>query len=172
MQDVMWFDLEACSLDYQEEAPFRFRYEATTRAPPARVFEILATFEEQPRWGIEYERMDWASPAPHGVGSIREIAMLDVSVKERFLAWEPGRRFAINVIAMSRPLVTHFVQDILLEETTTGGTRIQWSVYYTPAPESRAVHLPERFHFGRFFENAVNGLAQYADATPAATVTS
>jgi hypothetical protein len=54
---------------------------------------------------------------PHGVGAEREIEP-KLTVKERFLAWEPGKRLTFTVFAIAP--VVDAMEDMLLSCTARG----------------------------------------------------
>lgn len=158
----MWFPLEHQDLRFVDRAPNKLEFTAVVPAPPARVFEILSTAERQREWFQDFVADRWTSPPPHGVGSTREIELKMLSVKERFLAWEEGKRLAFAVDAITIPLVKAMLEDMQLEPSGEGSTRLAWRVYYRPSLAMRLVHPVGRAIFGRMFKASVDGLARYA----------
>ena len=157
----MWFDLHPAELDYADRAPFRIRAEAYVHAPPHRVFEIV-TGEAMERWLPEFVALRWTSPEPYGVGATRELDLRTLKVKERVLAWEPGRRFAFAITAASLPLLGQMIEDVHLEPIAARVTLLRWNVHYAPRSPLRALHPLARGLVGRLWTGAVKNIAAYA----------
>ena len=131
-------------------------------ASAARTFEILSTGEGQREWFQDFVAVRWTSSPPHGVGATREIELKMMSVKERFLVWEPGRRLTFAIDAITVPLVQGMVEDMQLEPLSDCSTRLRWHVYYNPSWIMRAAHPVGRNVFARMFRVSIDGLAKYA----------
>jgi hypothetical protein len=162
----MWFDVEAVPLSFTERAPFRFENEAVIRASPERVFAIVATGERQIDWFKDFVDNRWTSPEPHGVGSTREVELKALTVKERFLAWEPGRRLSFHIYGITLPLVTAMVEDLRFEPAKDGATRLVWKAHYRPRLLVRAIHPVVRAVFGDMFRQTLKRLGAYAADHP------
>jgi uncharacterized protein YndB with AHSA1/START domain len=160
----MWFDVESVDLGFTESSPFKLENEAVIRASPERVFEILTTAEGQREWFQDFRADRWTSAPPHGVGSTREIELKLLTVKERFLAWERGKRVAFAITAITIPIVTAMVEDIQLSKLDDERTRLAWRVHYRPALAFRLVHPVARTVFGKMFSASTAGLTRYAAA--------
>jgi uncharacterized protein YndB with AHSA1/START domain len=162
----MWFDVEAVPLSFTESSPHRFVNSAPIDAPAARVFRIIATGEGQAEWFQDFVACRWTTPEPHGVGAEREIELAALTVKERFLAWEPGKRLAFHIYASTLPLVTAMLEDMVVESTGDRSCRFTWTVHYRPSLLMKLVHPIGRAVFGRMFQKSIQGLAKYAKAHP------
>lgn len=158
----MWFPTTPSDLSYVDASPDRIAVVQSIAAPPERVFDIVAAGERQDEWFQDFVACRWQSPEPHGVGATREIQLKMLTVKERFLAWERGRRFAFSIDAISLPLVRQMVEDMRFEPEG-GGTRLVWHVHYTPSRVMRPVHPAARAVFGRMFRSSAEGLRRYAE---------
>jgi hypothetical protein len=155
----MWF--QYIPRDVEWKSPYTLRNEAELDASPEQVFAIWADIDQWPRWFSDILRGQWFTPPPHGVGAEREVVLKTLSVKERFLAWEPGRRYAFTMTACTLPLAWSIVEDYQLEPLPGGRSRLVWEVrfdlrwYFVPmSPVILAV-------FGRMFRNATAGLQAY-----------
>src|SRR4051794_23537239 len=95
----MWFAVEAQPLRYTQTSPRVLENVVTIDATPERVFEVFATAENQRDWFQDFVACRWTTSEPHGVGSEREIELKILTVKERFLAWEPGKRLTFAIYA-------------------------------------------------------------------------
>jgi uncharacterized protein YndB with AHSA1/START domain len=162
----MWFDLTPTDLTFIERAPFHFDNEAVINASPARVFEILEAAEAQTEWFKDFKDARWLSDPPYGVGSTREVVLKALRVKERFVAWEPGRRMAFSIEAITLPLVSAMLEDLQFEPMGEGRTRFRWRAYYQPTIAMRLVHPIARGVFGGMFSASTSGLAAYATKNP------
>lgn len=162
----MWFDLEPTDLSFAERAPFQFNNQAVINASPARVFEILSLGEEERIWLKDFKSARWTSAPPYGVGSTRELALNLLTIKERFVVWEPGRRLSVSVAAITLPAVTAMLQDLQIEPMAQGKTLLRWVVYYRPTLITRLIHPIARAIFGGIFSSSTAGVARYATRHP------
>jgi uncharacterized protein YndB with AHSA1/START domain len=152
-------------MTFADHSPYRFENEVLIDASPQRVFDIVANAEQQDRWFQDWVTHRWTSPEPHGVGATREVQLKVLSVKERFLVWEPGRRIAFTITAITLPLVRRMVEDMRFEPEGDR-TRLRWTAHYAPTLLMRAVHPVARLVFGRMFAASTRGLADYAGRHP------
>jgi uncharacterized protein YndB with AHSA1/START domain len=163
----MWFDLEATDLGFIESSPYVLENEAVIDASPARVFEIFAYGEAQIQWFKDFVECRWTTEAPYGVGSTREIQLKLLTVKERFLVWDPGERLTFAIYGSTLPVVTAMLEDIRFEEMSSGRqTRLRWRVHYRPSLPMKLVHPIGRKVFGSMFTASLKNLAKYAESHP------
>lgn len=118
-------DLVPVELEWIERAPETARISEHIEAPPARVFAMFADASSWPSWFPLMTRAVWLG-APGAVGSEREVRMRGFGTfVERFIAFEPDRRFAFTVFKSSSSMMTRFGEDYRL--TPEGpGTRFDW----------------------------------------------
>ena len=161
----MWFEVEAAPLSFIESAPYRFQNVVLIDAPPARVFAIVATGEAQKDWFQDFVANRWTS-AVHDVGAEREVELKLLTVKERFLVWEPGKRLAFTVYGITLPLLHAMIEDLSFEPVGERATRFTWTAYYAPSLLMRLIHPIGRMIFGELFRSTAEGLARYAKAHP------
>jgi uncharacterized protein YndB with AHSA1/START domain len=162
----MWFEVEPAPLRFIETSPYRFENTAVLDAPPARVFEIWATGEGQAEWFQDFKSIRWTTPEPYGVGSERVVELKALAVKERFLVWEPGKRMAFCMYAVTLPLLKAMVEDLTFEPEGEGKTRFTWRAHYDPSLLTRLIHPIVRMIFSKLFANSTRGLAAYVKAHP------
>jgi uncharacterized protein YndB with AHSA1/START domain len=160
----MWFALEVQDLSFTKTAPFMFENEAILDASPERVFEIIATGENQPTWFKDFVGVRWTSPPPNGVGSERDVELKLLTASERFLAWEPGKRLTFTMHRMTLPLVEAMVEDMVFEPIGADRTRLLWRAHYRPRAFMRPFHPILRVVFGQIFQESTRGLAAYVAA--------
>lgn len=162
----MWFELTPTDLSFFDNAPFHFENEAIINASPERVFEIWATGEGQAEWFKDYKSARWYHEPPYGVGSTREVVLKALSVKERFLAWEPGKRMAFTMYGITIPLVKQMAEDLHFSPVEGGRTRFRWKACYRPSATMRVVHPIGRRVFGGLFSASISGLTAYLAKHP------
>lgn len=158
-----WFAVAPVELDFTERSRYSLDQSAVVAAPPERVFALMADGGRMGEWFHDFVACRWTSAAPHGVGSTREIELAALTVKERFLAWDPGRRLAFRIDAITLPLVSKMIEDMRLEPVDGGrSTRVSWRVHYEPTLLMRLVHPIGRRVFARMFAKSLAGLARLA----------
>jgi uncharacterized protein YndB with AHSA1/START domain len=160
---LMWFQVSPAEISYTQSSPFQIQNETVIHAPPDRVFEILTDGTKQHEWFKDFVACRWTSAPPYGVGSTREIELKTLTVKERFLAWDPGKRLSFCIYAITQPLVSEMVEDLQLEPASNGSTRLRWTAHYTPTLLMRAVHPIARMKFGAMFKASLEELRRYAE---------
>ena len=155
----MWFRLG--DADLARTSRHAFVNVVEIDAPAEKVFPLLTgdRFEE---WLPDLKGMTWTSPAPHGVGSTREVHLKALSVKERILAWEEGRRFGFVIESITLPLVRWMTEDMRLEPRGGRACTLHYTVRYEPARWVRPVHPIVRVVFGRMFAQAAQNVARLA----------
>lgn len=128
----MWFNSHPAGLSFTQTAPRHLQINVRCAASPNRLYDILLTSENQPLWAKGFRRIVWHTTSPYDLGSIRDVHLAWIRVRERFLALEPGRRFAFSSDAMTVPFVRQMVEDIHFEPVAEGQTYLRWHVYYKP----------------------------------------
>jgi uncharacterized protein YndB with AHSA1/START domain len=129
--------LEPTTLDFFETSAHRIVGRAHLSASPDRVFASFADPAEWPKWFPMLRRATWTE-GTGGLGSAREVQMgggLGV-FRERFIAWEPGVRFAFTMFETSSPLVKQMAEDYRLSPQD-GGTRLDWVMAASPSTLGR-----------------------------------
>lgn len=160
----MWFDVDPVPLSFRESSPYRIEVIEEIDAPPARVFDVLADSARASDWFADIVAIRWTTPPPHGHGSERVVELRAMSVKERFLAWEPGERIVFHIYAITIPLVSAMLEEMILSPLGEGRTRLVWRVHYRPAMLMRVLHPIVRAVYARIFRAAARGIARVASA--------
>jgi uncharacterized protein YndB with AHSA1/START domain len=161
---AMWFDTAPTELSFTTSSPQRLSFDALIEAPPRRVFDIFAKGEGQETWFQDFKAVKWTSPGPHSVGTTREVTLKLLTVKERFVAWEPGVRLAFSIDAITLPIVKRMMEDLQFEAVGEKGTRLVWTVHYEPALVMKPIHPIAKLIFGKMFRASLDGLVKYAGA--------
>ena len=158
----MWFNMKSSDASFIDAAPHRIANVVTIDAPPQRVFDIFATADHQDEWMPDFKACRWTSGEPHDVGATREIELKVLTVKERFLIWEPAKRLMFSVDAITLPIINQMAEDMRFEPISGGAaTRLIWHIYYTPARLATPIHPAARAVFGHMFGSAAKNLAQW-----------
>ncbi|TCJ97137.1 SRPBCC family protein [Nocardia alba] len=163
--------LYALQPSYLEDIPamrHHLRTERRVNASAARAFDILATGEGQREWAHGYRSTTWYGTMPYGSATVRDIHLRWITVRERFLAWEPGRRFSFSADAMSIPLARRMIEDIIFVPLDENRCVLRWQVHLDTAAMLRPVQ--ERIvskTFAPMFDRFAAGLASYAESAVA-----
>lgn len=157
------FRLEPQSLDFVETAPLRVSDSAVVRAPAAKVFEVFADTESWPAWFPLMQKARWVGKETSGVGAEREVGLLLLGkYTERFLAWEPGKRFAFTMTKSSSPLANAIAEDFRFTEVDGGkATRIDWVLAARPRLIGRALRPVLETTMKRVFKSSGPRLEKY-----------
>jgi hypothetical protein len=163
----MWFSLISSDLTYVDTSPYRIANVIHIAASPERVFDVMATGEAQTEWFQDFVACRWTSGEPHGVGTTREIELKTLTVKERFLVWDRGKRLTFSVDASTVPLIHQMIEDMRFEPSESGsGTRFVWHVHYTPSLLMKPMHAAARAIFERMFRLSTEGPQEVRRSAP------
>lgn len=101
---------------------------AHSAGSPAEVFALVADAKRWAEWaGPLVSRSGWAregTPAPGGVGAVRQLGRRPFVTREEIVGYEQDRRLAYVVVA-GLP-VRDYRAEVDLHPQATGGTRIAW----------------------------------------------
>jgi carbon monoxide dehydrogenase subunit G len=127
----MWFEMRREDLGFLHRAPVVHVAEADVAAPRAAVFAALVEPGGWKDWFPSVRAARYASPPPHGVGTIREADVAGTHWIEEMIAWDEGTRWAWTVTRASVPLAKAQVEAFELEDAG-GGTRVRWTLAMEP----------------------------------------
>lgn len=146
--------LDPASLDFLATAPFRVDETHHFKAAPDAVFDAFADAELWPRFWPLMNEARWTH-GTGGIGDEREVAIRGLGrFRERFIAWEPGARFAFTMIASTSPLAAQIVEDYRLSPDGSG-TRLDWIVGVKPTTLGRATTPITRLVLQRMFRRGM-----------------
>lgn len=152
--------MEPMTLADIETAPFRAVASATLDAPPETVFAQLAEPACWLDWFPLMRRAAWTSSTTAAVGAERSVALrVFGKFDERFLAWEPGKRYTFTMTASTSPLVSRMAEDWRLSREA-GGTRLEWTVAAVPTTLGRAGTPMLRMVLRRMFRRSATNLGR------------
>jgi hypothetical protein len=159
LYDAPMRTLAPVTLDFFEQAPLRIPTSIRLAARPEKVFSVLADASTWPSWFPLMHHAAWTSADVGRLGAEREVAFhLLGAFQERFIAWEPGVRFAFTMVGTTSPLVEQMAEDYRL--TPDGdGSRLDWIMAARQTALGRPLTPPLRLVMGRLFGRAVQNLA-------------
>lgn len=130
---MAWFTLERFDASFFDTAPHRRTFTMDLPVAPEAVWEGLAGGAPL-SWCRGLGGGRYTSPAPHGVGTTREITARGVlHLRESFIRWEEGTRHSFCVTSATLPLFRRFGEDYVVEPAPTG-TRFTWTFAFEPNP--------------------------------------
>ena len=154
-------DCRAETVSFVERAPYRFENEGVMPVSAEALFDALVDAPSWPKWFVDMLEARWTSDAPYGVGSTRTVRLKPMSVDERILVFEPGKRFAFRLERVGLPLVRAMVEDYVIEPLGPSSSRLHWVAAYEPTLLMKALHPLMRAIFGSQFRRTVVQLAKH-----------
>jgi len=125
------------NLGWIGSAPITLTGRSTSTASPDAVFAELADHERWPEWFVNVKKVEIIGPAD-GVGARRRVFIPNGAVEERFIAWEPGVRWAFTGTAGRPPIFRSLVEDCqLVAIGDQGGTAITYTMHIEPTTWAR-----------------------------------
>ena len=128
---MTWFELRREDLFFLDRAPVTFTCEADVGAPRPAIFAALADPSTWSAWFPGVRRAWYPSPAPHGVGTVREARVGGTRWVEELIAWDADRRWAYTVTRASVPIAWAQVESFELE-AHGAATRVTWKIACEP----------------------------------------
>lgn len=121
---------------FLQDAPLVVRSTVRLEADPHAVWEVLGS-DEMWSWLPVIDRLEWQTPRPHAVDSIRRLRLgRFVTLDEEFYRWDVDRRATFRVTGQSRRVLDGLVEDFLLEPVD-GGTALTWTMAAAPIKGGR-----------------------------------
>jgi uncharacterized protein YndB with AHSA1/START domain len=116
-------------LAFVDSAPARTVVTVHLGHPPAAVFAALA---DAPGWGRWFPgfsaRSHYLTPAPHGVGSRREMIVFGRPIIETIIAWDEPARWAFAIEAATMPGIAALAEDYRIAAEAAGGSSLTWTM--------------------------------------------
>ena len=99
---------------------------------------LVADMSRMGEWVAPLRRVDLLPEGPAGVGVVRRIHPkgLPVTMEERIVEWEEGRRYAYRLV--KEPWPFHDYLSTVWVEPEAGGCRIHWAARWEMAPGAAA----------------------------------
>ena len=160
----MWFEMRREDLGFVGRAPVVHVVEAEVAAPRTAVFAALVDPSGWKDWFPNVRAARYATPPPHGVGTIREADVGGTRWVEDIIAWDEGRRWAWTVARASVPFARAQVEAFECEDSA-GGTRVRWTLALEPRLLARLGGPFAARTIGRVFRRAMANLGRRLDAS-------
>jgi ligand-binding SRPBCC domain-containing protein len=97
-------------------------------APAARVWQVLADLEAVQHYNSSVQKAAYLPGQREGVGAGRQCTVKEGVLKERVIAWDPGRALEMELVESPWPIVFMRWRTELVERD--GGTLIQQKMRY------------------------------------------
>jgi len=150
--------LREVSLEFLDEAPKRWEFEARVDAPPGAVFAAISADPKTWEWFPGITGGGYEGDGPPGVGSIREARMGPSVYRETILAWDAPTRWAYRVDEMTVPFAHALVEDWTVRADGDGSV-VRWTFAIDPRSLFRASLAVAPAAMGRLFRRAMRNLS-------------
>jgi len=153
-------DLTPRPLEWIDEAPVRASRSRRIAQPPSVVWAAVADHAAWPTW---FPRLRSVVPGPvaEGVGGTRRVDIGLAAVDEKFLAWEPERRFAFTVTTSTRPGLRSMNEDVRLTPDGTTACTVTYTMGLEPAAGARLLKPVLEPALRKTLTDALAGLARH-----------
>jgi hypothetical protein len=163
----MWFEMRKERLDFAQRAPVVHVCEAELTAPRGLVFAAFAEPCGWKDWFPNVRAAAYASPAPHGVGTIRRARVGSTHWVEEMIAWDAPTRWAWTVARASVPFATAQVESFEFADAGRG-TQVRWTLALEPRLLARLGAPVALRMIRRLFGEAMGNLSMYLQQQPSA----
>lgn len=144
--------------DFVDTAPIRITTVVTAKATPEEVWAVMADNERWPEWFKGAKSCRTTSDVSGGVGSTRWIHVDLFKVNERFIAWDPPRRWSFTILDVNLPGVVSVVEHALIEPVGVGETRVTYVMASEVAPYLRPFAPILRWRLTGMFKRGLAGI--------------
>lgn len=155
--------LRDVDLSFLEHPPEAMQFGDTIDASADEVFDIVADSAQLAAWLQDFVSVETFTEPPHGVGMKRRVKLKTLSVDERFVVWERGKRLSFVMEAISLPIVRAMGEDLRFEALSEKQCRVRWRVGYEPSNLMVPVHPLAKKIFGSLFQRSLTALKAYAE---------
>ena len=157
---MTWFELRKEDLSFLRRAPVSVVCDGEVEAPRTAIFAALADPGTWSAWFPGVRRAWYPSPAPYGVGTIREAEVGGTRWVEELIAWEADLRWAYTVTRASVPIAWAQVESFELEARGRA-TRVTWTLACEPRLLMRLGAPAAPRVIRRVFARALENLGRY-----------
>jgi hypothetical protein len=155
--------LAPMDVEFLANPPESMEFEGTIDRSADDVFDILADPSKLGLWLKDLKSARWLTEPPHGEGSKRRVTLKLITVEERFVVWERGKRFAFVMDATSLPIVEAMGEDMRIDSRGETRCHVTWRVAYAPTSIGRVVRPVARFVFSKLFHDSLVSLKALAE---------
>jgi len=167
----MWFEMRKEGLGFLDRAPVVHLAEAEVPATRAVVFAALVEPRCWKHWFPSVREASYASPPPHGIGTIRQANFSGTRWVEEVVAWDEPARWAWTVTRASVPLAKAQVESFELTDAVRG-THVRWQLALEPRLLGRLGAPFAARTIPRLFRRAMANLGVYLNRVPPAVLES
>lgn len=156
-------ECDPVGLEFVDTAPTRFSNSVELRITPEQLFEVLADASSWPHWAKVITGVEWTTPEPRGVGTMRTVTMLGgLVVTEEFIAWEEHTQLAFRFNQASEKRIKAFAEryDVV---PTADGCRLTWNMSLEVTGIARFTLAPSRPLLNLGFRRFLKNLRRYTD---------
>ena len=150
--------LRTVELDFVDDAPHRFVFEAVVPAPKETVFAAISDDPSTWTWWPGHEGGAYETPPPHGVGSRREMHMGESQYRETILAWDEPTRWAYRVDESADSLIDALVEEWVVEGDGESSA-VRWTFAVEPGADMEAAIPAAKTMIGDMFDQAMANLS-------------
>lgn len=159
---------EHVGLDFIDDAKYRFSNSVDLNITPEQLFEVLADASSWPKWAKVITNVEWTTPEPRGVGTMRTVTMLGGMVgAEEFIAWEEHSLIAFRFNEASEKRVRAFAEryDVV---PTEAGCNLTWTLALEVTGVASLTLPPSQPLLNLGFRKFLKNLRKYTDQRYAA----
>jgi hypothetical protein len=158
----MAWELRPVDLEFLADAPVRLE---CAEVVPHGAAAIWAAFALDPAgWGRWFPGFStkgrYLHPAPHGVGSYREVWMGGVRYCESIIGWEEPARFAFSVIEAGAPIGQALAEDYRIIPFEEQRSVVEWTFATEPKSAMKPMLPVMRTMMPVVFRKAMRNLSR------------
>ncbi len=157
------YPCDRVGLDFIVSAVNRFSNSVELNITPEQLFEVLADASSWPKWAKVITNVEWTTPEPRGVGTMRTVTMMGGLLgAEEFLAWEEHTMFAFRFNEASEKRIKAFAEryDVV---PTDNGCRLTWTLALEVTGAARFTLAPSKPLLNVGFKWFLKNLRAYTD---------
>jgi len=150
-------------LDFIDSAANRFSNSVELNITPEQLFEVLADASSWPKWAKVITNVEWTTPEPRGVGTMRTVTMMGGLLgAEEFLALEEHTMLAFRFNEASEKRIKAFAEryDVV---PTADGCRLTWTLALEVTGVARFTLAPSKPLLDLGFKKFLKNLRAYTD---------
>jgi uncharacterized protein YndB with AHSA1/START domain len=144
--------------DFIDSASTRITTIVEVNATPDEVWAVLTNNERWPEWFPAAKACRTTSDEAEGVGATRWIHFDLFKINERFIAWDPPRRWAFTILDANLPVFVSVVEQALIESVDDGKTVVTYVTAADVAPYLRPIVPLLRWRVGNLFKKGLAGI--------------
>jgi len=144
--------------DFIDSASTHITTTVTVNASPEEVWAVLVDNERWPEWFAAAKTCRTTSAQAQGVGATRWIHVDLFKVNERFVAWDPPRRWAFTILDANLPGLISVVEQATINPLGGGKSQLTYVVAADVAPYMRPLVPVLRWRLAGMFKKGLGGI--------------